>query len=106
VTGFTLSPTFQKVYVSVAIDPQYRNIIRENTRFWNSSGTRFSAGLFSGVQFESESLETVIRGGIALATPEDCGSQVETGRHYHLFDEAEPAWLEWRPNLAESKNER
>ncbi len=106
VTGFTLSPTFQKVYVSVAIDPQYRNIIRENTRFWNSSGTRFSAGLFSGVQFESESLETVIRGGIALATPEDCGSLVETGRHYHLFDEAEPAWLEWRPNLAGSNNER
>ena len=42
VTGFTLSPTFQKVYVAVAIDPQYRSIIRENTQFWNSSGTSFS----------------------------------------------------------------
>ncbi len=106
VTGFSLSPSYQKVYVSVAIDPQYRSIIRENTRFWNSSGAKFAAGLFSGLHLETESLETVIRGGIALATPEDGGGQIDSGRHFHLFDEAEPGWLDWRPNLADLKNER
>ena len=48
----------------------------------------------------------MIRGGIALATPEDGGGQIDSGRHFHLFDEAEPGWLDWRPNLADLKNER
>lgn len=101
VTGFSLSPTFQKVYVSVSIDEQYRNLIRENTRFWNSSGAKLAAGLFSGVHVEAESLETIVRGGIALATPEQGGKQIAAGHHYHLYSEADPAWLEWQPDLAE-----
>ncbi|MDP3479312.1 MAG: MlaD family protein, partial [Desulfoprunum sp.] len=44
VTGFTLSPTFQKVYVAVTIDPPYQHVIRENSRFWNASGAKFEAG--------------------------------------------------------------
>lgn len=105
VTGFSLSPTFKKVYISVAVDEQYRNIIRENTRFWNSSGAKFAAGLFSGVRVETESLETIVRGGIALATPEEGGKEIAPGHHYHLFDEADPAWLEWQPNLAKMLNQ-
>ncbi len=100
VTGFTLSPTFQKVYVAVAIEPQFRHIIKENTKFWNSSGASFSAGLFSGVHLETESLETIVRGGIALATPEEGGKAIANGHHFLLHDKEEPAWLRWTPDLS------
>lgn len=99
VTGISLSPTFQKVYVAVTINPPYQSIVRENSRFWNVSGAKFEAGLFSGVRLETETLETIVRGGIALATPDEGGKYVNSGYHFHLFDEAQPAWLEWAPNL-------
>jgi paraquat-inducible protein B len=99
VTGFSLSPTFQKVYVAVTIDPLYETVIRGNSRFWNISGAKLEAGLFSGLKLETETLETIVRGGIAVATPEDDSHQVRSGRHFHLFDKADPAWLEWAPDL-------
>ncbi|GEM_PF-279363 len=100
VTGFSLSPTFQKVYVAVAIEPQFQHLIYDNTKFWNSSGASFSAGLFSGIHLETESLETIVRGGIALATPEGGGKAVTTGHHFLLHDAADPAWLTWTPDLS------
>ena len=100
VTGFTLSPTFQKVYIAIAIDPQFQHIIKDTTKFWNSSGASFSAGLFSGIHLETESLETIVRGGIALATPEEGGKAIVTGHHFLLHDAAEPAWLKWTPDLS------
>ncbi len=99
VTGFTLSPTFQKVYIAVTIDQQYKIVIKENSRFWNASGAKFEAGLFSGVKLETETLETIVKGGIALATPDEGGRQIQSGHHFHLFDEAEPVWLQWTPDL-------
>lgn len=102
VTGFTLSPTFQKVYVAVTIDSPYQGVIRENSRFWNVGGAEFKAGLFSGVSFKTETLETIVRGGIALATPKEGGGQIQSGHHFHLFDQGEPAWLEWAPDLVGS----
>jgi paraquat-inducible protein B len=86
--------------VAVAIEPQFQHLIYDNTKFWNSSGASFSAGLFSGIHLETESLETIVRGGIALATPEGGGKAVTTGHHFLLHDAADPAWLTWTPDLS------
>ncbi len=102
VTGFTLSPTLQKVYIAVTIEPSHQGVIRKNSRFWNASGASLKAGIFSGVSLKAETLETITRGGIAMATPEEDGGQVRSGHHFHLFDEGDPAWLEWTPDLVES----
>ena len=101
VTGYELSPTFQKVYVYVSIYNQYSAIIRKNTRFWNVSGTEVKGGLFSGVTVSAASLEAVMRGGIALATPdnETTGSTVVSGSHFTLFDKPEEEWLDWNPDI-------
>ncbi len=101
VTGYELSPTFQKVQVFVSISKQYRPIIRKNTRFWNVSGTKIEGGIFSGVTISAASLEAVMRGGIALATPdnEKTGSTVLSGYHFTLQDEPEKQWLDWNPDI-------
>ena len=102
VTGYELSPTFQKVFVFVSIAKQYSAIIWKNTRFWNVSGARLEGGLFSGVTVSTTSLEAVMRGGIALATPDNdqTGSAKIAGHHFILHDQPDQEWLDWNPNIA------
>lgn len=101
VTGYDLSPSFQKVRIYANIRPQYMAIIRENTRFWQVSGTRIEGGIFSGVTISAESLTAIIRGGIALATPDDehTGPAISAGHLFPLYDQPEKQWLNWSPDV-------
>jgi len=101
VTGYELSPTFQKVQVFVSISRQYSAVIRKNTRFWNVSGTKIEGGIFSGVTVSTASLQAIIRGGIALATPDNeaTGSAVISGTRFILYDKSEKEWLDWNPDI-------
>ncbi len=101
VTGFELTKTFQKILVYVTIKPQYSAIIRENTRFWNVSGAKIEGGVFSGLTIKTESFEAIMRGGIALATPdnENTGSAILPGHHFPLYDKAEKQWRDWSPDI-------
>ncbi|MBW2660366.1 MAG: MCE family protein, partial [Deltaproteobacteria bacterium] len=101
VTGSQLSPSFKKVYVFAAINFPYIAIIRDNTRFWNVSGAKIEGGIFSGITISTESLEAIMKGGIALATPdnEQVGAAATPGQHFSLFDKPEKAWLDWSPDI-------
>ena len=101
VTGYDLSPTFQKVHIFVSIEDRYSALIRSNTKFWNVSGATIKGGLFSGVTVSTESFEAIMRGGIALATPEDekIGGAAAPGDHFRLHDKAKEKWLDWNPDI-------
>jgi paraquat-inducible protein B len=101
VSGFELSKSFQNVLIHVNISPSYARIVRENSRFWNASGTRIDAGIFSGVTVATESVEALVAGGIALATPDngEMGATVEQGHRFELYEEPDPCWLKWTPSL-------
>ncbi len=101
VTGYELSPSFQKVRIFTNIRSQYVAIIRENTRFWQVSGARIEGGIFSGVTISTESLTAIIRGGIALATPDGgrSGSAISAGHLFPLHDQPEKQWLDWSPDV-------
>lgn len=101
VTGYELSPTFQKVLIFVSIAKKYSGIIWQNTRFWNVSGTKIEGGIFSGVTVSTESFEAILRGGIALATPDNhkTGSALVSGYHFTLHDKPEKEWLDWNPDI-------
>jgi paraquat-inducible protein B len=45
--------------------------VRENPVFWNASGVGVHFGLFSGAEIHTESLKSILAGGIAFATPDD-----------------------------------
>lgn len=106
VTGYELSPGFGEVYVFLNISHRYKTLIRKNTRFWKVSGTRIEGGIFSGLTFSTESLEALLRGGIALATPGEAAPQALAGEAFHLFDEPEKEWLDWNPDLVLLKQEQ
>ncbi|MCD6271499.1 MAG: MCE family protein [Deltaproteobacteria bacterium] len=101
VTGYKLSPTAREVWVYVNICTPYDALVRKNTKFWNVSGIRVDAGIFSGVDIDTESLESIIAGGIAMATPESdkAGSPVVGGHHFILHEKAHKKWLAWKPEI-------
>ncbi len=101
VVSNNLSADFKNVYIFVHIDEPYRPIIRENTKFWFASGAKIEGGLFSGVSVSTESLEALLSGGIALATPENSnmGAPVNDNHRFTLHEEAQKEWLDWQPEI-------
>lgn len=101
VIHYGLSDNFQQVEIAINIDEQYAPLIRENTRFWAVSGTRIEGGLFSGLTISTESIEALLTGGIALATPDNAemGLAVEGNHRFILHDKAEDDWLDWHPDI-------
>ena len=97
VVGYQLSKTADRVQIFANIKPQYQRLIRSNTKFWNASGIQMSAGLLSGVELKTESVEAILAGGIALATPDDPGAPVADGESFKLYTELDPDWLDWAP---------
>lgn len=99
VTGVALASDASSVEVSVYVRPEYRLLIRENTRFWETGGIEIDLRLMEGLSVEMESLRSLLVGGVSLATPEDAGRPATDGTRYRLHDDAEPEWLDWRPTL-------
>ncbi|MEA2116409.1 MAG: MlaD family protein [Thermodesulfobacteriota bacterium] len=101
VTGVELGPTAQNVWIHININPEHSPLVHRGSRFWNASGVSVSAGLFSGVSVETESMETLVAGGVAMATPEgkDMGTPAQDGDHFILADKPEEKWLEWAPEI-------
>lgn len=101
VSGYDLAFNFKDVLVYVTIEDRYAPLIRENTKFWNASGVKVTGGVFSGITVATQSLESLMAGGIALATPgkDEMGPRVETGFRFVLHDQPEPGWLDWSPEI-------
>ncbi|MCB9866255.1 MAG: MCE family protein [Phycisphaerales bacterium] len=86
------------VIARLHIPAQYAALVREQTRFWNVGGLDAEVGL-RGVSLKLESLETLIAGGVALATPPDAGVMVHNGHLFALADKPQEEWLAWQPMI-------
>ncbi|MBM7060216.1 MCE family protein [Pseudomonas sp. UL073] len=99
VTGVELGKQADQVLIRVLIEPRYAPLVRSGTRFWNASGIDVNAGLFKGVKLRTESLESLLAGGVAFATPDNPGPAAKPGQTFVLFEEANEEWLTWAPKL-------
>ena len=93
VKSYTLGEDQSTVEVKVFIEPKYAHLVRKHTRFWNASGISVDADL-SGFKLRSESLASIVAGGIAFATPEHRKDSPPTDpalpfRLYEDYDEAQ-----------------
>jgi len=94
IKSYVLSEDQSTVELKVFIEPTYAKLVRKHTRFWNASGISIDANL-SGVKVRSESLASIVAGGIAFATPENRKDSPPTDpslpfRLYEDFDAAAP----------------
>ncbi|GLX83806.1 hypothetical protein tloyanaT_00580 [Thalassotalea loyana] len=100
VIGIGLSPSADSVLIYLNIPERFAPLVQSNSQFWNASGIKFDGGLFSGVSVETSSIETLIAGGIAFATPpenEDLNNVADT--IFTLHSEVDDDWLEWQPKI-------
>ena len=101
VTGYELGATADRVLVHILIEPRYAPLVHSGSRFWNTSGFGVDFGLFKGATIRTESLETLVQGGIAFATPDNAamGNQARPEQTFPLFDKFEDEWLQWSPKI-------
>ncbi|MGL4316883.1 MAG: MlaD family protein [Pseudomonas sp.] len=105
VTHFELGATSDRVLIHVLIEPRYAPLVRSGSRFWNASGIGVDAGLFKGVKVRTESLEALLEGGIAFATPDNTvmGGPAQPGHTFALNEEVNEEWLKWAPKIVLDK---
>jgi paraquat-inducible protein B len=89
------------VRLRAVIGDDYASLVRANTKFWNCSGIATSLSLLGGMQVKSESVTSVLEGGIAFATPDNAqmGARAGSGTSFDLADQADDMWLKWQPNI-------
>ncbi len=68
VVSYKLDEDGQAVTIEVFVHDPHHNLVRKNTRFWNASGLDVNIGA-EGIQVDTESLATLMIGGIAFDTP-------------------------------------
>ena len=69
VMGWELGSDKKSIFIHAFIKAPYNSLVRGNTRFWNISGVNLSMDA-NGLSLKTESLESLLYGGIAFETPE------------------------------------
>lgn len=75
VAGYRLDDDGKGVRLQVFIDAPYDRFVTTDTRFWNASGVDVSLGA-DGLKLKTQSVATIVAGGIAFATPERSRARV------------------------------
>lgn len=108
VIGIDLSPTADRVHIYINIAQRYTPLVNQGSQFWNTSGIKIDAGIFSGVNIESESVETLIAGGIAFASPgiENKADELKgLPDSFILHQSVDEDWLTWQPQIMLNKDD-
>ncbi len=88
------------VAVRIRILTPYVSLVRRNTHFWNAGGVSLKVGLL-GAEIKSTSLESLLAGGVAFATP-DTGALApvaDENAEFPLNAEVDKDWLKWQPKI-------
>jgi paraquat-inducible protein B len=82
----------QQVTYDVFIRQEFAPLVKENTRFWNTSGLDISTGA-AGFKFHMPPLQALISGGVTFGVPEgsEAGESVGDKHVFRLFDDEEAA---------------
>src|SRR3954470_10404154 len=87
VLGSTLDENHRSFTFEVFVDAPHDQRVRDASRFWNAGGIDVSVGA-SGVDVSTESLQTIIAGGVACDPPgvEEAGQEAEAEPPFRLFE--------------------
>lgn len=96
-----LSDDSTAVLIRIHLDAPYADLVRTNTRFWNTGGFSFKMSLFGGAELKDTSLESLVTGGISFATPDGAALAPAAPSNALFTLEAEPDkdWLKWIPKI-------
>jgi len=98
VVNYGLRDDGRSVGITVAIARRYARLVRTNSVFWNASGVSADLGL-TGLHIHAESLQALMSGGIAFATPDKPGAPAAAGSVFALHAEAPKHHEKWKPRI-------
>lgn len=102
VDGSELAEDASKVQIYATLEKRYAPLVRQHSKFWNASGIDVGFKLFGGLKMKTESVESLLEGGIAFATPDnaDMGDAVTSGTSFSLHPKMEEGWDKWSPAIS------
>ncbi len=89
------------VMVKILVNSPYDKLVRTDSVFWNASGIAMKVGLL-GAKIQTDSLQSVLAGGIMFATPDEDDELAELASEnteFTLHPELDEDWLEWSPKI-------
>jgi paraquat-inducible protein B len=100
VKDIRLSSHAEAANVTLFIWQRYAGLVRSNTQFWLIKGADIHGSLFSGLSLKLGSVQNLLTGGVAFATPDrDTGGLVPDGTSFVLHDGPDDAWLKWKAKI-------
>jgi paraquat-inducible protein B len=92
VVAYDVGKDADSIDFKIFVHAPYDKKVHENTRFWNASGLDVSVTA-QGIKVDTESLVSILIGGIAFGTPENesPGSVPQEGQVFPLYDNREAA---------------
>ncbi len=96
---YQLADSGTLVVMQAEIAANYRHLVNQSSQFWDLSGIKVDLGIFSGAQIETGSLETILAGGIGVATEETSSNhnQIKSNSQFILQPKVQDKWLDWAP---------
>ena len=96
-----LSGDSTTVLIRIHLDAPYVDLVRTSTRFWNTGGFSFKVSLFGGAELKDTSLESLVTGGVAFATPDTqpLAPPAPNGSQFTLAPDPDKEWLKWSPKI-------
>ena len=103
VEAFKLSADSTKVEMRVFIYPEFSYLVRKNSLFYIASVVGVDVSLF-GAKLSTETLSTMIHGGITMVVPNQPNSLAEQMQIFTLHNEPDDDWLEFNPVIIKENN--
>jgi hypothetical protein len=100
-----LSSDSRYVDVRARIYQKFKQLVTTNTKVWANSGVNIDFKFGQGLMLNTESLETIARGGVSLLTIRNGGKPIQSGHVFVLNAKPEPEWFESANNFRASKFE-
>ncbi len=88
------------VLIDFKLFSPYYQLVRDQTVFWNSGGLSMNISLL-GAKVRSNSLESLVSGGVSFATPETAAHHplAAEGTVFEFHPQGEKEWVKWRPSI-------
>jgi paraquat-inducible protein B len=95
-----LSGDSTAVLIRIHVEAPYVNLVRANSKFWNTGGFSFKVSLF-GATLKDTSLESLITGGVSFATPDAAplAPAADNDAEFGLAAEPDKEWVKWSPKI-------
>lgn len=98
VESIDLNKNSKLVNIKLFIYDKFKNLIRENSKFYNVSGMDIDVSLTGG-KIKTDSLNSVIFGGVSFSTPNDFGRVVSENKVFNLHEKMKDEWKSYNPEI-------